>query len=89
MSTSYLNNQVETVISTNDNTEVDYYDNYIMKEFYKNFKIEEKEKEKLTNRINKINGSSCLDLIINQDSEVYNVIALNYNTSVDLVNGLN
>jgi hypothetical protein len=58
---------------------------YILREYYKGFKIEGGDLIKLKDKINKIERSVILDCILKQDEEVYNIVSESYDASIDLV----
>ena len=59
---------------------------YIMREYYKSFKLENSEANKVRDKINKTDRNLILDSIIKQNNEIYYLIAKNYSNSIDIVN---
>ena len=58
---------------------------YILREYFKNFKLDGTSLVGLKDNINKIDRSMLLDSVVKQDDEVYNLIADNYSTTIELV----
>jgi hypothetical protein len=58
---------------------------YILREYFKNFKVDAANLLKIKEKINKIDRNVILDSVITQDEQVYNIIADNYSTTIDLV----
>jgi hypothetical protein len=59
--------------------------NYILREYFKNFKINQNDLLKIKTKINKIDRDVILDSLVKQDKDVYDVIAENYSSTVDMV----
>jgi len=58
---------------------------YILREYYKNFKTDSVSYAGMKDKINRIDRGMLLDSVIKQDEQVYNLIADNYSTTIDLV----
>lgn len=65
--------------------ENDINNNYLLREFFKGFKIENEDLIKIKEKINKCDRSVILDRLLNQGSGVYNLIAENYLNTVEMV----
>jgi hypothetical protein len=60
---------------------------YILREYFKGFKITNPiELSKMKEKVNKLDRSIILDLLLKQDESVYQLVAENYATTIDLVN---
>ncbi len=58
---------------------------YILREYFKNFKLDGVALVGIKENINKIDRNMLLDSVVKQDNDVYNLIAENYSTTIDLV----
>jgi len=58
---------------------------YILREYFKNFKLDAASLVGIKENINKIDRNMLLDSVVKQDDDVYNLIEDNYSTTIDLV----
>jgi hypothetical protein len=58
---------------------------YILREYFKEFKSDSKELSILREKINKTDRNLILDNIINQNKNIYNLVASNYAQTIDIV----
>ncbi len=68
-----------------ENDKLEIETSYILREYFKNFKTDSASLAGLKDKINKIDRSMLLDSVIKQDEQVYNLIAHNYSTTIELV----
>lgn len=84
MSKIFTNGSVSTVNTKKENISASE-NSYILREYFKGFKIEGADLIKLKDKINKIERSLLLDCIIKQDEQVYDLVSENYSSSVEMV----
>jgi hypothetical protein len=58
---------------------------YILREYFKEFKADAKEISNLREKINKTDRNLILENIINQNKNIYNLVASNYAQTIDIV----
>jgi hypothetical protein len=58
---------------------------YILREYYKGFKSQPADLMKIREKINKIDRNIILDTVVKQNSEIYNLIAENYSSTINKV----
>ncbi len=63
----------------------DVENSYIMREYFKAFKCENRELNLLREKINKTDRNLILDNIVKQNKEIYKMISSNYSKSIDIV----
>jgi hypothetical protein len=68
-----------------ENKESEIEKSYIMREYFKGFKLENSEANKVRDKINKTDRNLILDSIVKQNNEIYYLVAKNYANSIDLV----
>lgn len=60
-------------------------ESYILREYYKGFRPEQVDLIKIKEKINKINRESILSYVIEQDKQIYNLIAENYQNTYEIL----
>lgn len=60
-------------------------ESYILREYYKGFRPEQVELIKIKEKINKINRENILSYVIEQDKQIYNLIAENYQNTYEIL----
>jgi hypothetical protein len=69
-----------------ENDKIGIETSYILREYFKNFKTDPVSLAGMKDKINRIDRGMLLDSVIKQDEQVYNLIAENYSTTIELVN---
>jgi hypothetical protein len=59
---------------------------YILREYFKGFKLENSEVNKIRDKINRTDRNLILDTIVKQNNDIYNLVAQNYANTIDIVN---
>ena len=59
---------------------------YIMREYFKGFRLKNSEVNKVRDKINRTDRNLILDSIVKQNNDIYYLIAQNYANSIDIVN---
>ena len=60
-------------------------ESYILREYYKGFRPEQVDLIKIKEKINKINRESILSYVIEQDKQIYDLIAENYQNTYEIL----
>jgi hypothetical protein len=68
-----------------ENKEDEIENSYILREYFKGFKVTPSDLVKIREKINKTDRSAILEGIIRQNNEIYNIIAENYALTIDKV----
>lgn len=68
-----------------DNTKAtnEIENSYILREYFKGFKLSNNDLYKIRDKFNKVDRSFILDCVTKQNSEIYNIIAENYSTTIN------
>lgn len=60
-------------------------ESYILREYFKGFRPQPVDLVKIKEKINKVNRESILSLVIDQDNQIYNLIAENYQNTYEIL----
>ena len=60
-------------------------ESYILREYYKGFRPEQVDLIKIKEKINKVNRESILSYVVEQDNQIYNLIAENYQNTYEIL----
>lgn len=70
---------------TGKETEEQIGNNYILREYFKGFKLNKANIANYKEIINKLHRPLLLDNIVKQNEEVYDLVSENYSSSIDMV----
>ncbi len=58
---------------------------YVLREYFKGFKLSPGDLMKVRDKINKTDRNALLDAIVKQNTEIYNIVAENYSQTINKV----